>query len=284
MRHFQPYPGKPPIKDGFHISQVIDGDDVGQIVIDLLTSCQMAEDLQVFSPKTLDEDFDPLPHQDGDHFVVYGKGLRGGFSVYGPFAGLEPAEEFGETYRDEDDEWEVFSCERDVKTEQTAQKEPAIGRLWWIAEDQQEAQSMKRELGEKGVLLVELKPQGGGSSRVDVLFSIDKALASKILGYEVSDEEWLDESSEQQTLDVSQFQKVSEKLLEKHYGLNLNDTDLNNEGRVQECINHGYRPYQVIAAHAEELDLDRIDLDGYYGVPSKAPITAEDEASALGAL
>lgn len=82
-------------------------------------------------------------------------------------------------------------------------------------------------------------------------------------------------------MEVNQFQQVSERLLKKHYGLTLNDTHLYDEKIVQECINQGYRPFQVVAEHAEEADLDRIDKEGFYGVPSKAPITAEDEAAAL---
>lgn len=82
-------------------------------------------------------------------------------------------------------------------------------------------------------------------------------------------------------MDVKQFQSISERLLEKHYGLSLNDTHLCDEKIVQECINQGWRPFQVIAEHAEEADLDRIDKQGVYGVPSKAAITAEDEEAVL---
>lgn len=82
-------------------------------------------------------------------------------------------------------------------------------------------------------------------------------------------------------MDVNQFQQVSELLLKKHYGLTLNDTLLHDATIVRECIKQGYRPFQIVAEHAEEADLDRADRRGFYGVPSKAPITAQDEAAAL---
>lgn len=81
-------------------------------------------------------------------------------------------------------------------------------------------------------------------------------------------------------MNVTLFQDISSVLLEKHYGLELNDTHLWDTSIVAECIKQGFRPYQVVAEHAEEADLGRIDkMD--YGVPSKAAITADDEAAAL---
>lgn len=85
-------------------------------------------------------------------------------------------------------------------------------------------------------------------------------------------------------MDVKRFQEIAAVLLKKHYGLELNDTELHDDNIVRQYIEQGFRPYQVIAEHADESDLDRIDLDGGYGVPSKAPITEEDENLAVGAL
>lgn len=76
---------------------------------------------------------------------------------------------------------------------------------------------------------------------------------------------------------VQQFQQVSAILLKKHYGLDLNDTELWDTNIVQQCIEQRLRPYQVIVEHAHEADLHRIDQAGFYGVPSQAPITADDE-------
>lgn len=83
-------------------------------------------------------------------------------------------------------------------------------------------------------------------------------------------------------MNVQLFQQIADALLQTHYGLSLDDTHLNKEKIVAECISQGFRPYQVINEHAEECDLARIDKEGFYGVPSKSPITQQDELSALG--
>ncbi len=77
-------------------------------------------------------------------------------------------------------------------------------------------------------------------------------------------------------MNVKRFQEIAAALLTKHYGLDLNDTHLWDDSVVAECIKQGYRPFQVVAEHAEQADIDRIDKSGY-GVSSKAAITAADE-------
>lgn len=81
-------------------------------------------------------------------------------------------------------------------------------------------------------------------------------------------------------MNVNRFQAIVAALLEKHYGLALNDTHLGDNSVVAECIKQGNRPYQVVAEHAQEVDLDRIDRYDY-GVPSKALITADDEDAVI---
>lgn len=81
-------------------------------------------------------------------------------------------------------------------------------------------------------------------------------------------------------MDIKRFQGIAALLLEKHYGISLNDTHLWDDRLVAECIRQGYRPYQVVAEHAEEADLDRIDCRYYCGMPSKGAITAADEDAA----
>ena len=49
------------------------------------------------------------------------------------------------------------------------------------------------------------------------------------------------------SMDAKQFQRISERLLEKHYGLSLNDMHLCDEKIAQECINQGWRPFEVVA-------------------------------------
>ena len=80
-------------------------------------------------------------------------------------------------------------------------------------------------------------------------------------------------------MDIKRFQGIAALLLEKHYGISLNDTHLWDDRLVAECIRQGYRPYQVVAELAEEADLYRIDCFDY-GVPSKKAITAADEEAA----
>lgn len=79
---------------------------------------------------------------------------------------------------------------------------------------------------------------------------------------------------------VQRFQQIVAVLLQRHYGLELNDTNLWDERIVALLIAQGLRPYQVVNVHAEEADLDRIDKEGFYGVPSKAALTEQDEVSA----
>lgn len=80
---------------------------------------------------------------------------------------------------------------------------------------------------------------------------------------------------------VSKFQKIVNYLLQKHYGIHLNDTDMCNADTVAHLIERGLQPYQAVAEWADEMDLDRIDKQGFYGVPSKAEITESDERAAI---
>ncbi|MCK9987776.1 MAG: hypothetical protein AzoDbin1_04248 [Azoarcus sp.] len=79
---------------------------------------------------------------------------------------------------------------------------------------------------------------------------------------------------------VHAFQQIAAVLLRRHYGLELNDTNLWDQRIVALLIAQGLRPYQVVNVHATESDLDRIDKSGFYGVPSKEALTEQDEASA----
>lgn len=52
-------------------------------------------------------------------------------------------------------------------------------------------------------------------------------------------------------MDTKRFQEISAALLKKHWGLNLSDTNLHNSEVVSDCIKNGYRPYFVVAEHAD---------------------------------
>jgi ankyrin repeat protein len=78
------------------------------------------------------------------------------------------------------------------------------------------------------------------------------------------------------TIGIKRFQEIAAGLLKNHYGLELNDTHLCDDVIVLECIKQGYRPYQVVAKHASEAGLDRVDKDERYGAPSNITVADED--------
>lgn len=82
-------------------------------------------------------------------------------------------------------------------------------------------------------------------------------------------------------LNVEQYQEVASVLLRKHYGITLNDTDLCEETVVRQYVKQGARPFEVIAEHADDVGMVRVDKEGFYGIPSTSEITAEDEEAAL---
>lgn len=67
-----------------------------------------------------------------------------------------------------------------------------IGRLWWSADNMEEAQQWQREYMEKGALAVELKPEDDRAV-VDVIITLTVSTASKVVGYEVQPDEWMTE-------------------------------------------------------------------------------------------
>lgn len=80
---------------------------------------------------------------------------------------------------------------------------------------------------------------------------------------------------------VMRFQKIANALLEKHYGIQINDTDMCENSAVTHYIAEGVKPFQAIVCWANEFDLGRIDKEGFYGTLSKEEITEEDELAAI---
>lgn len=66
-----------------------------------------------------------------------------------------------------------------------------LGKLWWNADNMQEAKEWEVDLLKRGVLAVELQPESD-SARVQVLISLDRSRADAIMGYPVEESEWLD--------------------------------------------------------------------------------------------
>lgn len=95
------------IADGFGIARIVEDDKAEDVVVRLMADGQIAEALEVEDPGSLDKRA-PAAAPRGSHFVVYGKGIGNGFSMYGPFADDETAGEFAENNRRDDDEWELF--------------------------------------------------------------------------------------------------------------------------------------------------------------------------------
>jgi hypothetical protein len=77
-------------------------------------------------------------------------------------------------------------------TSQAGQAPINVGHIWWRAQDQAEAETMQADLLAKGVIEVRLS-EPDVTGMLDVFFSLDRDHANEILGYEVGEEEWLDE-------------------------------------------------------------------------------------------
>lgn len=82
-------------------------------------------------------------------------------------------------------------------------------------------------------------------------------------------------------MNIQLFQKIAEQLLQKHYGLSINDTRLCEQDYLAVLVDGNCRPFEYINEHAKDCDLGRIDVEGGYGAPSKAMLTSNDEIAAL---
>ncbi len=67
-----------------------------------------------------------------------------------------------------------------------------MGRLWWTANDTKELYSMVGTITQKGMVITRIERRSEGTI-YDVIFELEKARASELLGYDVADEEWLTE-------------------------------------------------------------------------------------------
>lgn len=85
-------------------------------------------------------------------------------------------------------------------------------------------------------------------------------------------------------MEIPTFKKVAEALLRKHYGLQLNDTALSDDGVVRLLLDRNFRPFEVVVSIADDVELVRIDVEGPYGTRSSQPITADDEFKAIAQL
>ncbi|SFF32371.1 hypothetical protein [Paracidovorax wautersii] len=65
--------------------------------------------------------------------------------------------------------------------------EPMMGRIWWSADTSEEAEAMRVEYSSKGAS-VEL---GDGDRHISVFITMDRAIASHVLGYQPEEGEWM---------------------------------------------------------------------------------------------
>lgn len=71
-------------------------------------------------------------------------------------------------------------------------------RLWWIADNEAEADEWLKDLVSKGCTLVKKEAHAEGG-RVDLVFSLNKARAIEVLGYVPDEEEWLEAETPEPT-------------------------------------------------------------------------------------
>lgn len=77
----------------------------------------------------------------------------------------------------------------DQETGQQIVTPPGHADLWWIANSLEEVEEQKRQISDRGCVLVATKKRGRD---YDVIFRVDEARASETLGYEVSEEEFVE--------------------------------------------------------------------------------------------
>ena len=80
-------------------------------------------------------------------------------------------------------------------------------------------------------------------------------------------------------MNTSLFKRLAHDLLQKHYGIGIDDTTLGMD--VAALVKEGTRPYEAVNQHAQACDLDRIDRKGPFGVPGKDPLTSQDELAII---
>lgn len=80
--------------------------------------------------------------------------------------------------------------------------------------------------------------------------------------------------------DVVEFQRVADNLLQKHYGITINDTSLHDATYVSALLAADVKAFEHINEHAADSDLVRIDKQGSWGEECKDPLTLVDEKNA----
>lgn len=82
-------------------------------------------------------------------------------------------------------------------------------------------------------------------------------------------------------MDVTQFQGITAALLEKHYGIGVQETTLGQRKVCESVLRAGVRPYEAVNAYVSDQGIFRTDIRGNYGLPSKEPLSRADEERAI---
>lgn len=77
------------------------------------------------------------------------------------------------------------------------------------------------------------------------------------------------------------YNRIAHELLQKHYGIDVGDTTIGSPEVSSALFRRGARPYEAVNDHAQACELDRIDRKGHFGVPSRDPLTSQDELAVL---
>lgn len=80
------------------------------------------------------------------------------------------------------------------------------------------------------------------------------------------------------------WQRLLTYLLERHYGLTLNDTPFGDDDAIQECIDAGDALIDALNEVVEDCDLDRTDNRGKSLLPVSPLLTPADIRNAQNAM
>ena len=80
------------------------------------------------------------------------------------------------------------------------------------------------------------------------------------------------------------WQRLLTYLLERHYGLTLNDTPFGDDDAIQECIDAGDALIDALNEVVEDCDLDRTDNRGKSRLPVSPLLTPADIRNAQNAV
>lgn len=82
-------------------------------------------------------------------------------------------------------------------------------------------------------------------------------------------------------MDIPTYKRIAEALLQRHYLIGLNDTDLSDDAFVATAVKDNGQPFDYINEFAEDMDLDRMDETGFL---RKGALTRADQERIMAEL